>query len=294
VIGFVSERTIAPRHLDALRAGLAERGWVEGRTVRIEQRSANGDLERLPGLVAELVGLGVTLIVTGLGTPVALAAKRATARIPIVFVTGGDPVDFGIVANAAKPGGNVTGAGGGIRLIQQRLLLLRDANPRVKRIAFLANLGNRIHPKILTATEKVAGPLGITLEEIGIFEPGEFRDAFARIRDRRLEALFAPGDAMFTTNAARLVALANGARLPAAYSERRFPEAGGLMSLSVEYGALMRRAAGQVDKILRGAAPGDLPVEEADTFEPVVNTKAAQAIGVTLPASLLRRAEVLS
>ena len=294
LIGFVSERTLAPRYLEALRRGLAERGWAEGRGFRIEPRSANGDLERLPGVVAELIGLGVRVIVTGIGTPVALAAKRATAKIPIVFVTGGDPVEFGIVTNATKPGGNITGCGGGIRLIQQRLTLLRDASPRVKRVAFLANLTNRIHPRILAAMEKAAAPLGVTLEEVGVFEPPELGDAFTRIRAGRFEALFVPGDAMFSTHAARLVGLANQARLPAAYADRVFPEAGGLMSLSVDFVALCRCAAGHVDRILRGAAPGDLPVDDADTFELVVNAKTAKAIGVTLPASLLRRAEVLS
>ena len=123
-IGFLSERSLPPPYLEALRRGLTDRGWAEGRSFRIEQHSADGDLERLPGRVAELIGLGVTLIVTGIGTPAALAAKRATAKIPIVFVTGGDPVDFGIVSNRAKPGGNITGFGGGITAIQKRLDLL--------------------------------------------------------------------------------------------------------------------------------------------------------------------------
>jgi putative ABC transport system substrate-binding protein len=294
VIGFVSERRLAPRYVDALRRGLTERGWAEGRGFRIEPRSADGDLERLPGLVAGLVGLGVAVIVTGLGTPVALAARRATAKIPIVFVTGGDPVDFGIVANAAKPGGNVTGCGGGIALIQRRITLLREAGPRITRVAFLANLTNRIHPRIFAAMGKATTPLGLALEEVGVFEASELDDAFARIRERRLDALFVPGDAMFSTHAPRLVALATRARLPAVYADRVFPEAGGLMSLSVDFVALCRRAAGHVDRILRGAAPGDLPVEEADTFELVVRPEAARAIGVTLPPSLLRGAEVLS
>jgi putative ABC transport system substrate-binding protein len=282
VIGFVSERVLLPRYLDALRGGLADRGWVEGRGFRIEPRSAEGDLERLPGLVAELIGLGVSLIVTGIGTPVALAARRATAKIPIVFVTGGDPVDFGIVSNVAKPGGNITGYGGGIALIQQRIALLREASPRVKRMAFLVNLTNPIHPRILRAAVRAGAPLGITLEEIGVFEATEFGDAFKRIAAKRLDALFVPGDAMFSHHRARLVAFAAAARLPT------------LMSLSVDLVALCGRAAGHVDRILRGAPAGDLPVEEADGFELVINLNTARTLGLTIPAALLQRAETVS
>ena len=293
-IGLVSERALPPRYLDALRRGLADRGWVEGRGFRIEARSAEGDLERLPGLVAELIGLGVNLIVTGLGTPVALAAKRATAKIPIVFVTGGDPVELGIVSNAAKPGGNVTGYGSGIALNQRRIEALRKASPRVKRLAFLRNLTNPIHPRILRATAHAGAPLGITLEEIGVFEAAELADAFKRIRARQLDALYVPGDAMFSHHRARLVALAAGARLPAVYGDRLFPDAGGLMSVSVDLVALCRRAAGHVDKILRGASAGDLAVEDADRYELVINLTTARALGLTLPAALLERAETVS
>lgn len=293
-IGFVSERVLPPRYLDALRRGLADRGWVEGRGFHIEPRSAEGDLERLPGLVAELIGLGVNLIVTGIGTPVALAAKRATAKIPIVFVTGGDPVDFGIVSSAAKPGGNITGYGGGITLIQKRIALLREASPRVRRMALLVNLTNPIHPRILRAAVRAGAPLGITLEEIGVFEATEFGDAFKRIAAKRLDALFVPGDAMFSHHRARLVALAAAARLPAIYGDRLFPDAGGLMSLSVDLVDLCRRAAGHVDKILRGTPAGDLPVEEADRFELVINLTTAQALGLTIPAALRQRAETVS
>jgi ABC-type uncharacterized transport system substrate-binding protein len=294
VIGFVTERALPPRYLDALRQGLTERGWVEGRSLRIETRSADGDLEQLPGLVAELIGLGVGLIVTGIGTPAALAAKKATAKIPIVFVTGGDPVDFGIVPNMAKPGGNITGLGGGITAIQKRLELLREVSPRVKQVAFLLNLTNPIHPRILGAMEKVAGPLGIRLHEVGVFGATEFDDAFKTIRTKRFDALFVPGDAMFSKNRAQLVSLAAKARLPAMYGDRLFPDAGGLMSFSVDLVELCGRAAAHVDRILRGARAGDLPVEEATKFEVAINLKTAKALGLTIPASLLRRAETVS
>jgi putative ABC transport system substrate-binding protein len=293
IIGFLSERALAPQYLDELRKGLASRGWSEGRQFRIEARSADGDLERLPGLVGDLVGLGVGVIVTGLGTPVALAAKKGTAAIPIVFVTGGDPVQFGIVSNAAKPGGNITGYGGGIAVIRQRIDLLREVVPRVRQVAFLRNLTNPIHPRILKATKEVGGPLGMVIHEIGVFEAAELDDAFVRIRDKRLGGLFVPGDAMFSTHRARLVDLAARTRLPAVYGDRLFVDVGGLMSVSVDLVDLCGRAADYVDKILRGARAGDLSVEEARKFELVVNAKTAKGLDLTMPKSVLERAEVV-
>ena len=294
VIGFVTERPLPPPYLEALRRGLAERGWIEGQSLRIETRSADGDLERLPGIIAQLIGLGVSVLVTGIGTPVILAAKKATAKVPIVFVTGGDPVEFGIVPSRAKPGGNITGYGGGLGLIQQRVLLLREVSPRVKRVAFLLNLTNPIHPPILAATGRVAGPLGITLHEIGVFEATEFPEALKRMQAARADALLVPGDAMFSHHRAPLVALAARARLPTVYGDRLFVDAGGLMSMSVDLVDLCARAAGHVDRILRGARPGDLPVEEAGTLELRVNRTTARALGVTIPASLRQRAETVS
>jgi putative ABC transport system substrate-binding protein len=290
-IAFVSERDLPPKYLEALRGGLSERGWVEGRDFRIESRSAQGDLERLPGIIAELVGRGVSLIVTGIGSPVALSAKRATSKIPIVFVTGGDPVEVGIVSSAAKPGGNVTGCGAGPGVVRQRLELLREVNPAVKRVGFVANLTNPIHPRLFRAAEQAGRSLGVTLHEVGVFEASELADAFSRVRDARVDALFVPGDAMFSRHRAGLVTLVEGTRLPAVYGDRLFPENGGLMSLAVDLVALCRCAAGHVDRILRGAQAGSLPVTEARAFEVVVNPGAARAIGLTLPPSLLKRAQ---
>jgi putative ABC transport system substrate-binding protein len=290
-IGFLTERSLAPSYIDALRSALSGRGWVEGQSLRIEQRSAEGNLERLPGRAAELISLGVVLIVTGIGTPAALAAKRTTAKIPIVFVTGGDPVDFGIVSNRIKPGGNITGFGGGISAIQKRIELLRDATPRVKQVAFLLNLTNPIHPRIFSATEKAARQLGLTLHEIGLFDAKEFEEAFKTMQSTRMDALFVPGDAMFSRHRADLVSMTLKARLPAIYGDRLFPDAGGLMSFSVDLVELCRRAAGHVDKILRGARAGDLPVEEALKFEVIINLKTVKALGLAIPPSLLQRAD---
>jgi putative ABC transport system substrate-binding protein len=292
-IGLLTERSISPPHIDALRRGLTEFGWADGRGFRIEQRSAEGNLERLPGLAAELIASGVNVIVTGLGSPAALAAKKATTTVPIVFVTGGDPVDFGIVANREKPGGNITGLGGGILVIQERLEMLRDMAPRTKRVAFLRNPNNPIHPKILTAVQREGARLDLELHEIGVRAPSEFDAAFRAMQSKGLDALFVPGDAMFSRECRALVGLAARFRLPAVYGDRLFPECGGLMSFSVDLLELCRRAAGHVDRILRGARAGDLPVEEAVKFDVVINALTANALGLKIPASLRERAELL-
>lgn len=292
-IGLLTERSLSPAYIEALRRGLMEFAGTKGRSFRIEQRSAEGDLERLPGLVAELVASGVEVIVTGVGSPAALAAKRATATVPIVFVTGGDPVDFGIVPNRLKPGGNITGLGGGIVLIQERLEMLRDMAPRTKRVAFLRNLNNPIHPKIFAAVEREGARLDLALHEIAVRAPTEFDAAFRAMQSKRSDALFVPGDAMFSRECRSLVGLSSRIRLPAVYGDRLFPECGGLMSFSVDLLELCRRAAGQVDSILRGARPGDLPVEEAVKFDVVINAATANALGLKIPASLRERAELV-
>jgi putative ABC transport system substrate-binding protein len=292
-IGLLTERSLSPPHIEALRRGLVEFGWTGGRSFRIEQRSAEGNLERLPGLAAELVASGVNVIVTGLGSPAALAAKKVTAVVPIVFVTGGDPVDFGIVPNREKPGGNVTGLGGGILVIQERLEMLRDMAPRTKRVAFLRNLSNPILPKIFTAVQREGARLDLELHEIGVRAPGEFDAAFRAIQSKSLDALFVPGDAMFSRDCRPLVGLAARFRLPAVYGDRLFPECGGLMSFSVDLLELCRRAAGHVDRILRGARPGDLPVEEAVKFDVVINALTANALGLRIPPPLRERAELV-
>ena len=290
VIGVLTERSPSTVYTDALRRGLKELGWVEGRTFRIEQRSAEGDLDRLPALAAELVGSGAAVIVTGVGSPAALAAKRTTGTVPIVFVTGGDPVDFGIVTRRKKPGENVTGLGGGIVLIQERLEMLRDMAPRTKRVAFLRNPANPILPKLLAAVERESRRLGLELQEVGVVDPAAFDGAFKAMQSKRVDALFVPGDAMFSRECAALAGLAATFRLPAVYGDRLFPDCGGLMSFSVDLVELCRRAAGHVDRVLRGARAGDLDVEEAVKFDMAVNVGAANALALTIPASLRERA----
>src|SRR5262245_30227327 len=277
-IGWLTERTLSPPHLDALRRGLTELGWIEGRTFQIEQRSAEGDLQRLPGLAAELVDSGVTVIVTGVGSPAALAAKRATATVPIVFVTGGDPVDFGIVTNRLKPGENITGLGGGVVAIQERLAMFRDIAPRTKRVAFLRNLNNPIHEKLFKAVEREGTRLGLELREIAVLAPTELDAVLPAMRSQGFDALFVPGDAMFSRDRDVLVRGTASYRLPAVYGDRLFPDGGGLMSFSVDLVELCQRAATHVYRIVRGARAGDLPVEEAVKFDVVINVAAADAL----------------
>lgn len=292
-IGLLTERSLAPEYGQAFRRGLTELGWVEGRDFTIVQRSAEGDLERLPGLATELVGAGATVIVTGVGSPAALAAKKATATVPIVFVTGGDPVDFGIVANRRKPGGNITGFGGGIMAIQERLEMLRDIAPRTKRVAFLRNSSNPILEKLFKAVEREGRRLGLELQEFTVGAPAELEPALKAARDKGGDALFVPGDAMFSRERDILVRHAARLKLPAVYGDRLFPDRGGLMSFSVDLVELCRRAGGHVYKIHGGTPAGDVPVEEAVKFDVVINVTTADALGLKIPDGLRQRAELV-
>jgi putative ABC transport system substrate-binding protein len=213
--------------------------------------------------------------------------------VPVVFVTGGDPVDFGVVSNRAKPGGNVTGLGGSPLVIHRRLELLLEVSPRTKRVGFVRNLANPIHPKIMSAAQQAARRLKLTLEELGLFEASELEGVFRTLPAKRIDGLFVPGDAMFSKQRAQLIGLAARAKVPAVYGDRLFPEAGGLMSFSVDLLDLCRRAADPVDKILRGAQAGDLPVVEAGRFEIVMSAQAAQDLGLTIPPALRKQAEIL-
>jgi putative tryptophan/tyrosine transport system substrate-binding protein len=292
-IGLLTERSLAPEYIQALRRGFTELGWTEGRSFTIVQRSAEGDLGRLPGLAAELVESGATVIVTGVGSPAALAAKKVTATVPIVFVTGGDPVDFGIVANRLKPGENITGLGGGIVAIQERLEMLRDMAPRTKRVAFLRNLSNPIHEKLFKAVRRESTRLGLDLQEVAVFAPADLDGAFKAMRSKGFDALFVPGDAMFSREREVFVRQTESLRLPAIYGDRLFPDGGGLMSFSVDLIELCRRAAVYVYRIVRGARAGDLAVEEAVKFEVVINVAAANSLGLKIPAALRERAELV-
>ncbi len=280
--------------LDAFRQGLRERGYVEGQNIVIEYRGANGKIERLPGLATELARLKVDLIVGG-NTPMARAAQQATKTIPIVASVMGDPVGDGLVASLARPGGNITGLTFlGPELVPKRLGLLKEALPKVSRVAILWHPGafsERTTQEMLKETEGAARALGVQLQLVGVRGPDEFDRAFSTMTKERAEALVVFPSAMLFNERRRIVELATKRRLPSMFGAREYVELGGLISYGASITDLIRRGATHVDKILKGAKPADLPVEQPTKFELVINLKAAKALGLTIPASVLARAD---
>jgi putative tryptophan/tyrosine transport system substrate-binding protein len=288
-IGLLGSVTAAgyARQLEALRQGLRELGYVEGKNLVIEYRWAEGKYDRLVELAAELVRLKVNLIITH-GTPGSRAAKEATSTIPIVIAATGDAT--GLVQSLARPGGNITGQTTFFReLNAKRLELLKEAVPHISRVGVLLNP----NPAILLgfkAMEVAATSLKLELHRFEVRGPDEFASAFSAMAERRVEAVEIMEDAMLFANASRIADLATKSRLPA-IGFKEFVEGGGLMAYAVDHLALWRRAAIFVDKILKGANPADLPVEQATKFELVINLKTANALGITIPPHLLARAD---
>jgi len=278
-------------NLDAFQQGLQELGYVERQNYAIEYRSADGRLERFPDLAAELVRLKVDLIVTR-GTTGALAAKNATRTIPIVMATSGDPVAAGLVASLARPGGNVTGLSSiNAELVGKRLGLLKEAIPGLARIAVVLNLSN---PTLVTQRKQIevaARSLGFQPQFLDVRKPEDLGRAFDTAVKQRADAVHVGLDFLAQSNLGRIVDLAAKHRLPTIYSTRDFVDAGGLMAYGVSRLEIYRRAATYVDKIFKGAKPGDLPVEQPTKFELVINLKTARALGLTIPPSLLQRAD---
>jgi len=267
--------------------------YVEGRNVVIEYRDAEGKLERLPALAAELVALKVDVIVA-LGTPPALAAKQATRTIPIVFFAAADPVTDGLVTGLARPGGNVTGLSTlAPDLVGKRLELLKQAVPGVSRVAVLWHpgaTGERTEKDMLKEAEVAARALGVRLQFVEARGPADFDRASSEMTRARAGALTVLTSSMFLNERRRLVDLAAKTRLPAVYPLREFVDAGGLMAYGSDVADLFRRGTTYVDRILKGAKPGDLPVEQPTKFELVINLKTAKALGLTIPPSVLARA----
>ena len=297
-IGYLSPNLASSPYLrNAFLQGLRDLGYVEGRNVVIEYRDAEGKLERLPALAAELVALKVDVILVGGGTRVTLAAMQATRTIPIVFTGVGDPVDSGLVTSLARPGGNVTGLSSlGPELIGKRLELLKQAVPGVDRVAVLflpGALGERTDKDMLTGAEVAARALGVRLQFVEARGPDEFARAFSDMSSARAGALTVLPSNRFLREHRRLVDLAAENRLPAVYTSREFVDAGGFMSYGANSADLHRRAATYVDKILNGAKPGNLPVEQPTKFELVINLKAAKALGLTIPQSVRVHADEL-
>jgi putative ABC transport system substrate-binding protein len=276
---------------DAFRQGLADLGWVEGRNLALELRAAEGRYERLPDLAAELVRLKVGVIFAS-STPAAVAAKRATTTIPIVIGRVADPVASGLVASLARPGGNITGwTHQGLELRVKYLDLLKEAVPGATRIGVLWNPANPIHGPSLKSVEAAVQALAVELQPVGARKSEEIDGAFATLARRRVQALVVFQDGMFLARGSQLIALAARHRLPTLYATTELVRDGGLMGYGVNLPAMYRRGAWFVDRIIKGARPADLPVEQPTTFELVVNLGTAKALGLTIPPAVLARAD---
>jgi putative ABC transport system substrate-binding protein len=293
-IGYLTGSAATPSPSEAFLKGLRDLGYIEGRNLVIESRSAEGKFERLPALAAELVALKVDVIVAP-PTLAALAAKQATKALPIVFAVAADPVTSGLVTSLARPGGNVTGLSSlAPELVGKRLELLKQAVPGVSRVAVLwepGGLGERTEKDRLKGAEVAAQALGIQLQFVEARGPDEFDRAFSDMTRARASALSVWASNMLFGERRRLVDLAAKNRLPAVYQWREFVDLGGLMAYGPDQADLLRRAASYVDKILKGAKPGDLPVEQPTKFDLVINLKTAKTLGLTIPPSLLQRAD---
>ena len=269
---------------------LRELGWVEDRTITIEYRWAEGRSEHLTDTAAEFVRLKVAVIVTG-GTAAVTAAKQATSVIPIVFAASGDPVRLGLVASLAKPGGNITGLSNqSADLPGKRLGLLRDVIPGLRRVAVMADIDSRIGVLELGEVQVAAGTLGLEVTKLEIRRADDIAPALQDLKGGA-DALYVVTDPLLNTNRIRINTLANAARLPTVHGERGYVEAGGLMSYGPNFPDLFRRAAEQVDKILRGTKPGDIPVEQPTKFDLVVNLTTAKALGLKIPEAFMSRVD---
>jgi ABC-type uncharacterized transport system substrate-binding protein len=293
-IGYLASNLGNQGPLEAFRQGLRDLGYVEGRNLVIEYRDAQGKLEPLPALAAELVALKVDVIVAS-STAAALAAKQTTSVVPIVFATVPDPVASGLVASLARPGGNVTGLSNlNADLVGKGLEYLTQAVPGARRVAVLSQpgaFGERTEREMLKAAEVAAAALGIQLQFVEARGPADIDKAFSEITGARAEAVTVLVSGMLLGERTRLVDLAAKNRLPVVYTFRELADAGGLMSYGTSLADLFRRAASYVDKILKGTKPADLPVEQPIKLELVINLKAAQALGLTVPPTLVARAD---
>jgi putative ABC transport system substrate-binding protein len=290
-IGFLGSTTplVGSQWLAAFVQRLRELGWIEGRTVAIEVRWAEGRTERFAEIAAEFVRLKVDVIVTH-NTPPVLAAKQATSVIPIVFATAGDPVGSGVVASLARPGGNVTGLSSqATDTAGKRLELLREVVPGIRRLAILGNTGNPFTVLEIGEVQAAASTLGLDVATFEIRRVGDITPAFEAFKGRA-DALYVTNDPLTSTNRVRINTLALGARLPTMHGVREHVEAGGLLSYGPKWPNQFRRAADFVDKILRGAKPGDLPVEQPVKFDLIINGTTAKVLGLTIPESFLVRA----
>jgi putative tryptophan/tyrosine transport system substrate-binding protein len=295
VIGFLqaaSAASVAP-FVDAFRDAMRQLGYIEGRNIRSEYRFADGVLERLPDLAAELVRLNPSVIVSG-PLPANLAVQKATSTIPIVMATGADPVGFGVVKSLAHPGGNITGlANFAEELASKQLDVMRELLPHLSRIGMLVNVTNPLHVPQWRETQAAAVNAAIALVPFEIKRAEQLDAAFAAFARERVDALLVPPDITFIAHHRRIAELAASARLPAIYFGRAQVENAGLMSYGPDVRENYRRAATYVDKILKGAKPADLPVEQPTKIELVINLKTAKALGLDIPQTLIARADAV-
>jgi putative ABC transport system substrate-binding protein len=290
-IGRLTLASPSPDDPDGFRQGLRELGYIEGQNIVIESRSAEGSIDRLGALATDLVRRNMDVIVAG-GSPAIHAAQQATSTIPIVMTTDTDAVAQGFVVSLAQPGGNITGlAGLGVELHGKRLEFLKEVVPTASRIAALWNPASLSLAPFLRATQAAAQALGVELQVLEVRTPNEFEGAFAAAISGRAEALIVMADALLIDHRTRIVDFAQQHRLPGIYPRRSFVDVGGLMSYATNFPNMLRRAATYVDKILKGATPADLPVEQPMTFELVINLKTAKALGLTIPPTLLFQAD---
>jgi len=279
--------------IDTFRQALDDLGYIEGKNVRFEYRYAKGDNERLPELANDLVGLNVNVILTW-GTDAALAAKQATITIPIVMGAIGDPLGIGIVTNLAHPGGNITGfSSRAAELEAKRLQLLKEVVPGLSRVAILFNPTNHYMPLALRSARQGAQKLHVLLAVYEVHDITALDAAFVTLTRDRPDALMVPADTFLVSQRRRIAQFAIENKLPSVYSFREYIEAGGLIAYTPNYDDLFRRAASYVDKILKGANPGELPIERPSTFQLFINLKTARALGLTVPRTLLASADEL-
>jgi putative tryptophan/tyrosine transport system substrate-binding protein len=288
-VGILASSTEDPfaTNVGVFRQALHELGWVDGRNVALAVRYADA-YQRLPVLAAELVRLDVDVIFA-MGSPAIRAANQTTTSVPILMETLGDAVSTGLVSSLARPAGNVTGISGfSPELAGKQLQLIREILPHIRQVALLANADNTATPVVIRATESAAARMAIRLHVVRVRTADA---AFETIARSRAEALVVATDPMFSSQRRRIAELAAHHRVPAAYWSRNFPEAGGLLSYGQHKDERFRRAAVYVDRILKGAKPGDLPVEQPTQFELVINLKTAKALGLAIPPSVLQRAD---
>lgn len=289
VIGRLIAATLSPAFLAAFRQGLAEHGYVEGRNVAVLDRLAEGEYDRLPALAAELVRQNVAVLVTTPTTPAALAAQAATRTIPIVFIIGTNPVEYGLVRSLARPGGNITGVTGLVAEINaKRLDLLHELVPTASLIAVIANPLNVAE---IEGVERAAAVIGVRLLILRVSNLKEVEEAFATLVAQRAGALLVSGDPTFFAWRERLATLAARHGVPAIYLYREIVETGGLMSYALNFVEAYRTVGAYAARILNGEKPGDLPVQQSSKFEFVINLKAAKALGLVVPPELLARAD---